>query len=297
LNKKFKQDEGTMDKIILSKTLLIIILLISSITLAAATASVLTKPVVGPQGNAGPKGDTGPAGHQGLQGDRGLTGTTGPMGPTGPTGATGATGATGPTGPTGATGADGAQGPKGDTGATGATGAQGAKGDTGLTGASGATGPTGPTGATGAAGATGATGPRGPAGTGVIVNYNDTYANGYVRLTVDYKTVSNVSFTAPSAGYVVLNVNAMATMDEDTTIEALGLGTSVDAYPTICHTFAGPASSEGSTTYYPITLQAVVPVTEGSSYNFCANAWIMTALQPTDLYNIYMTAIFYPASA
>jgi hypothetical protein len=277
-----------MDKIILSKTLLIIILLISSITLAAATASVLSKPVIGPQGNVGPKGDTGPAGQQGLQGERGLTGATGAMGPPGPTGATGATGATGPTGSMGATGAtgssgaDGAQGPKGDIGATGATGAQGSKGDTGLAG------PTG---------ATGATGPRGPAGTGVIVNYNDTYANGYVRLTVDYKTVSNISFTAPSAGYVVLNVNAMAKMDEDTTVEALGLGTSVDAYPTICHTFAGPASSEGSTTYYPITLQAVVPITEGSIYNFCANAWIMTALQPTDLYNIYMTAIFYPASA
>jgi hypothetical protein len=274
-----------MDKIILSKTILIIILLISSITLAAATASVLTKPVIGPQGNVGPKGATGPAGQQGLQGDRGLTGTTGAMGPTGPTGATGATGASG---------ANGAQGPKGDTGTTGA---QGAKGDTGLTGATGATGPNGPTGATGATGAAGATGARGPAGTGVIVNYNDTYANSYVRLTTDYKTVSNISFTAPSAGYVVLNVNAMATMDEDTTIEALGLGTTVDSYPTICHTFAGPANNEGATTYYPINLQAVVPVTEGNSYNFCANGWIMTALTPTDMYNIYMTAIFYPASA
>jgi hypothetical protein len=287
-----------MNKIILWKTVLVILLLVSGITLAVVTASVMTQTVAGPQGNVGPKGDTGPTGPQGLKGDRGLTGATGAMGPTGPTGATGATGASGADGtkgPKGDTGATGATGATGETGAIGTTGAQGPKGDTGLTGTTGATGPTGPTGATGSTGPTGATGPRGPAGTGVIINYNDSYANGYVRLSTDYKTVSNISFTAPSTGYVVLNVNAMATIAEDTTVEALGLGTTVDVYPTLCHTFVGPASSEGTTTYYPITLQAVVPVTEGNNYNFCANAWLMTALQPTDLYNIYMTAIFYPA--
>jgi hypothetical protein len=284
-----------MNKIILWKTVLVTLLLVSGITLAVATASVMTKPVTGPQGNIGPKGDTGPTGPQGLKGDTGLTGatgTTGPIGPAGSTGATGATGAAGAQGPIGDTGATGAIGA---TGETGAIGAQGPKGDTGLTGAIGATGPTGPTGATGATGTAGATGPRGPAGTGVIINYNNTYANSYVRLSTDYKTVSNISFTAPSTGYVVLNVNAMATITEDTTVEALGLGTTVDVYPALCHTLVGPASSEGTTTYYPMTLQAVIPVIEGNNYNFCANAWLTTALQPTDLYNIYMTAIFYPS--
>ncbi len=282
-----------MNKIILSKTVFVILLLFASVTLVAVTAGVMTHPSVGTKGDVGPKGDTGPMGPQGLIGDTGLTGATGAIGSTGPTGATGETGAQGPqgeiglTGETGLTGATGATGP---AGATGATGAQGLQGETGLTGA------TGPAGAMGATGATGATGPTGPAGTGVIVSYNDTYANSWVRLSTDYKTVSNISFTAPSNGYVVLNVNAMAKITEDTTIQALGLGTTVDAYPTLCHTYAGPANNEGETTYYPITLQAVVPVTEGSNYNFCANAWQMTALQPTDMYYVYMTSIFYPAT-
>jgi len=353
-----------MNKIILWKTVLVILLLVSGITLAVVTASVMTQTVAGPQGHVGLKGDTGAAGPQGLKGDTGLTGATGATGPSGPMGATGATGASGATGATGAAGAQGAKGDigatgatgssgangangatwlsgsgvpayslgingdyylntanndvynkvsgtwttvaniKGATGATGAmgsTGATGAKGDTGLTGTTGATGAmgstgaTGATGPTGATGATGSTGPTGPAGEGVVVKYNDTYAQGSVRLSTNYKTVSNVSLTAPSNGYVVINVNAMAAMEEDTTVEALGLGTTIDAYPTLCHTFAGPANNEGATTYYPIILQAIVPVTEGSNYNFCANAWLMTALQPTDLYNIYMTAIFYPA--
>ena len=144
-------------------------------------------------------------------------------------------------------------------------------------------------------GARGATGAMGPAGTGVITMFNDTYAQGSIALSTDYKTVSNLSFTAPSNGYVVLNVNAMAVITGDTTVEGLGLGTTVDAFPTLSHTIAGPANNVGATSYYPITLQAIVPVTEGSNYNFCANAWLITALQPTSIYYVYMTAIFYPA--
>jgi len=135
----------------------------------------------------------------------------------------------------------------------------------------------------------------GPARTGVIIKFNDTYAQSSVRLSTDYKTVSNISFTAPSNGYVVLNVNAMAVIDGASTVEALGLGTTIDAFPNLYHTYAGPANNGGATSYYPITLQSIVPVTEGSNYNFCANAWLMTALQPTDLYYVYMSAIFYPA--
>jgi hypothetical protein len=77
-------------------------------------------------------------------------------------------------------------------------------------------------------------------------------------------------------------------------VEALGLGTTIDAYPNLCITYAGTTSTEGTTTYTPITLQSVVPVTEGTNYNFCANAFLITALQQNNLYYIYMTTIFYP---
>jgi hypothetical protein len=310
-----------MNTIILSKTTLIILLLIVSATVAVATSGVLIQTSPGPQSEVGPKGDTGPMGQQGPKGDTGLTGAVGAAGPAGPMGPTGPRGATGETG---ASGADGVQGQKGDTGPTGATGPAGSAGTNGADGATWLSGSGIPASSLGSdgdyylntanndvygkasgtwmavsnikgeTGATGPVGPMGPAGTGIIVAYNDTYAHGSVRLSADYKTVSNVSLTAPSNGYVVINVNAMAEISGDSTVEAVGLGTSVDAYPNLCSTFAGSTNSASATTYYPITLQAVAPVTEGSNYNFCTNAYLVTSLQPTDLYYIYMTAIFYP---
>jgi hypothetical protein len=283
-----------MKKLVLSKTVLLILMLIVSGTLAVVTSGVIVQTVAGPQGDIGPTGATGLAGPQGLTGDTGPTGATGPAGPTGATGAngaqgpkgdTGSTGTQGLLGDTGATGPQGAKGEIGETGATGATGAQGAKGDTGITGA---------TGTVGATGATGATGPTGPAGTGVVISYNDTYAHSSISLTTEYKTVSNVTITAPSNGYVILNVNAMAATGGDQTIAALGLGTTIDAYPNLLNTFAGTNGDADATTYWPMTLQTVVPVTEGNTYTFFANAYLLTAMHPANLYYIYMTGVFYP---
>ena len=262
-----------MKKITSSQTVFIILLLVVSGTLAVVSSGVLTQTVTGPQGDVGPKGDTGPAGPQGLKGDTGPTGATGSAGPTG---ATGTAGAVGVTGATGAQGIKGDTGETGANGATGATGAQGIKGDTG------------------ANGATGATGPTGPAGTGVVIRYNDTYAHSSISLSTDYKTVSNVTLTAPSNGYVIVNVNAMAATEGDQTIAALGLGTTIDAYPNLLNTFAGTNGGADAITYWPMTLQTVVPVTEGTTYTFYANAYLLTAMQPANLYYIYMTGVFYP---
>jgi len=51
-----------LKKITLTQTVLIILLLVVSGTLAAESSGVLTQTVVGPQGDVGPKGDTGPSG-------------------------------------------------------------------------------------------------------------------------------------------------------------------------------------------------------------------------------------------
>ncbi len=266
-----------MKKITLSHTILIISLLVVSGTLAVVSSGVLTQTVVGPQGDVGPKGDTGSAGPQGLTGDTGPAGATGPAGPTGATGSAGGVGATGATGAQGAKGETGETGAMGPTGATGTTGLQGIKGDTGATGT---TGPIGPT---------------GPAGTGVVIRYNDTYAHGSISLSTDYKTVSNVTLTAPSNGYVLLNVNAMAAINGDQTIAALGLGTTKDSYPELLDTFAGTNGGADATTYWPMTLQTIVPVTEGTTYTFYANSYLLTAMHPSSMYYIYMTGVFYPA--
>ena len=306
-----------LKKMMLSKPVLAILLLISSLAIAAVTSSVMTQNIAAPQGATGPKGDTGPMGPQGPKGETGLTGAIGANGLAGPIGETGAAGAAGATGATGATGPAGTNGLSGATilNGTGVPASDlGVNGDyylntanddfyskvsgtwtvvTNIKGSTGATGATGAIGATGAAGATGSMGPTGPAGSGVTIIYNDTYAQSSVPLTVDYKTVANTSFTATSNGYVVVNVNAMA-MLQGNTLEAIGIGTTANAYPNLCRTFAGTTNTEDTTTYYPITLQTTVPVTEGAYYNFCTNAYLLTALNPTDLYYIYMTAIFYP---
>ena len=235
--------------------------------MAVASAGLMGHTVTGSQGAIGPKGDTGPAGLQGLKGDTGLTGATGSQGPKGDTGSTGAAGATGLTG---------AQGPQGDTGATGATG------------------PAGPTGATGLTGATGATGATGPAGSGAIVNYNDTYAHSFISLTTNYKTIANVSITAPQNGYVILNINAMTMINGGSTVAVLGFGTTSDAYPNLSETLAGTNGNDTTTTYWPLTLHAVVPVTAGNTYNFYAISYLATAWNSANLYYIYMTGTFYP---
>ena len=305
-----------MRKIALSNTALIILLLVTSGTLAAVTSGVMMHVVAGPQGDVGPRGDTGPVGAQGPKGDTGATGASGPAGATGAAGAMGLNGTRG------------TQGDKGEIGATGETGAPGPAGVNGTVWLSGLGVPAsslgsngdyylniasddlynkasgtwtiltnikGETGETGATGATGATGPQGPPGPGAVIRYNDTFAHSPISLSSDYKTVSNVTLTAPSNGYVILNVNAMAELKGDSTVAVLGLGTTSNSYPELCKTIAGSNGGTDSTTYWPMSLQTVVHVTEGNTYSFFANGYLAMAMHPTDLYYIYMTGIFYPA--
>jgi hypothetical protein len=78
-----------MEKIAISKTTLVIVLILTIVVAVVVSAGVSTKLSVGPQGPKGDKGDTGAIG---------ATGASGATGPAGTTGATGATGATGPQG-------------------------------------------------------------------------------------------------------------------------------------------------------------------------------------------------------
>jgi len=128
------------------------------------------------------------------------------------------------------------------------------------------------------------------------VGYNDTYAHSYISLSTEYKTLANVTLTVPSDGYVILNVNAMAAINGDSTVAVLGLGTTSDAYPNLCNTMAGRTGDNStSTTYWPMTLQTIIPVTAGNTYAFFANGYLAMAWQPADLYYICMTGVFYPA--
>jgi len=93
-----------MAKIAISKTTLIIVLILTIAVSGVVSAIVSTQLAVGKQG---PKGDTGATGLQGPKGDTGAVGAAGATGSAGATGATGATGSTGATGPQGTQGIPG----------------------------------------------------------------------------------------------------------------------------------------------------------------------------------------------
>jgi hypothetical protein len=255
-----------MEKIVLSKTILVVLLIGSIAVSGVVSAAVTMQFVAAPQELQGPKGDTG------------ATGATGAQGPKGDTGVTGATGATG---------ASGLQGPAGATGATGAAGA---------TGATGATGPQGPAGATGTTGATGPQGPQGIQGPpgATIVRYNQT-TSGY---NLDGSAIGwiVVSLTAPANGVIHLIATANCEINGNHTILQFGLGNNFTT-TNIRNVYVGIvdnlASSSSFTEWTP-TAQATVNATSGITYQFYALAYRWSG--STDIIHIYsvdLTAIFY----
>lgn len=188
----------------------------------------------------------------------------------------GAIGATGPAGPAG---------PAGPTGATGATGPAGPAGPAGATGATGPAGPAGPQGEQGPAG------PQGPPGI-TIVHWDSSNSKTSFLLSTDPVNVAVIGFIPPANGVVHLVVTAVAQTNGDSTDVRLGLASGgVELY----HTTAGkPLGTGTETTWWPITAQAMVPVTAGTSYLFYAIAY----QGPNPMYSAvlwypYLTGVFY----
>jgi hypothetical protein len=184
----------------------------------------------------------------------------------------------------------------GSEGPPGETGSQGPQGEQGETGATGATGPRGATGPAGEDGEDGATGPQGPAGVGVI-EYNDTYAEDFFGiLTTTPTNLANVTLTAPADGYVHLTLTALARTHGDSTAMVLGLGTTINSTD-LYTTYAGVLDGTGTQyTLWPMTAQAVVPVTEGNTYTFFATGYKDPGNAAQSLYLWYpsLTAVFIP---
>jgi hypothetical protein len=109
-----------------------------------------------------------------------------------------------------------------------------------------------------------------------------------------------VTLTAPTNGYVLITVTATAETFGDGTQVELGIGTSTNSFD-IYRSYAGVSSTSGGSlvvyTYWPMTVQAVVPVTSGNGYAFFANAELSANIH-NDPYGflscVYMTAVFYP---
>jgi len=187
----------------------------------------------------------------------------------------------------------GPEGPQGETGPQGLKGDTGATGDTGLAGTPGAIGPQG---LKGDKGDTGATGPQGPPGVGLI-EYNDTYAQtSFGILTTTPTNLAHVDLTAPANGYVHLTLTALARTGGDSTAVILGLGKTI-ASTDLYYTYAGVTEGTGTLyTLWPITAQALVPVTQGNSYTFYATGYKSPTsdAQSVYLWYPYLTAVFIP---
>jgi hypothetical protein len=170
----------------------------------------------------------------------------------------------------------GPQGPEGPQGSQGEQGSEGPKGDTGDAGPQ---------------------GPEGPAGIGVI-RYNDTYAKTeFGALTTTRTNLANVTLTAPADGFVQLTLTALARTGGDDTAVVIGLGTTINSTD-LYATYAGVTEGTGTLyTLWPITAQAVVPVTEGDSYTFFATGYKspVSDVQSVYLWYISLIAAFYPA--
>jgi hypothetical protein len=106
------------EKIALSKSLLVILLVVA-IAVSGVVSAGVTMQLAEPQELQGPKGDTGPAGPAGPQGEQGPQGPQGAAGAAGSTGATGATGSQGTAGVNGATWRNGTGVPSSSLGSNG----------------------------------------------------------------------------------------------------------------------------------------------------------------------------------
>ena len=190
-------------------------------------------------------------------------------------------------------------GPQGPEGLQGDMGPQGPQGETGETGATGPAGATGSAGSTGAAGATGATGLQGPPGVAVIrSNYTYPFSS-MATLSTAPSSVCQVSLTAPANGVVHLIVTANAhTRSQDSgnrTYVQFGLGNRSDSANLYMVTYDGIFMISNSEQYTrrSLTAQAVVNVTQGTTYNFYAVANEFYSWATTTISDVYLTAVFY----
>jgi hypothetical protein len=196
----------------------------------------------------------------------------------------------------------GPEGPQGPQGEQGDIGFKGPQGDTGATGATGATGPQGPKGDkgdTGATGATGATGPQGPPGvTAIWSNYTYPYSS-MATLSTTPQSVCQVKVTAPANGAVHLLVTANAHTFSydggDQTYVQFGLGNRSDQANLYMLTYVGTYMVSAADMYNrrSLTAQAVVNVTQGTTYDFYAVADEFYSTTTTRVSDVYLTAVFY----
>ena len=175
-------------------------------------------------------------------------------------------------------------------GPEGPQGPQGEQGDIGFKG---------PQGDTGATGATGATGPQGPPGvTAIWSNYTYPYSS-MATLSTTPQSVCQVKVTAPANGAVHLLVTANAHTPSydggDRTYVQFGLGNRSDQANLYMLTYVGTymVSATDMYTRRSLTAQAVVNVTQGTTYDFFAVANEFYGTTTTSISDVYLTAVFY----
>jgi hypothetical protein len=178
-------------------------------------------------------------------------------------------------------------------------GPEGPQGEKGETGATGPAGDTGATGAKGDKGDTGTTGPQGPPGvTAIWSNYTYPYSS-MITLSATPQSVCQVRVTAPANGAVHLLVTANAHTPSyeggDRTYVQFGLGNRSDQANLYMLTYVGTymVSATNMYTRRSLTAQAVVNVTQGTTYDFFAVANEFYGTTTTSISDVYLTAVFY----
>ena len=112
-------------------------------------------------------------------------------------------------------------------------------------------------------------------------------------LSTTTKRIANVTIAAPTKGYIVLTGNAIGVTTGEGTYIALTISNSSGSV--LYATFAGKVTGNATVrTLWPISIQAVVPVTAGN-YAFYLNAYMDTGYDTpaAEIWYPYMTKIFY----
>lgn len=190
------------------------------------------------------------------------------------------------TGPQGPQGEEGPQGPQGEQGPIGPEGPAGPQGEQGVQGLQGDPGPQGEE------GLPGEQGPQGPAG---LTNAVAMKLAGGGNIPAGELTIlGNVTITAPTSGYVLLNAKANFVTHGDATACDLILSnitnpTTADIDITTVGVYDGVGGQDRA---FSATTMGLIPVTAGN-HTFYALAYNhFYSATEVDVYSIYLIAVF-----
>ena len=130
--------------------------------------------------------------------------------------------------------------------------------------------------------------PTPPPTGGAIISYTTIPTTGIASMT----SLGSVNITAPTNGKVHITLTGYVYLDPSSAV-SFGIGNTTTDYNLDYTHASSPNAGAGTTFYYSLSSQAVVDVAAGTTNTFYAIA--SPGQTGVNLFNVKMTAVFYPA--